>query len=209
MSEDVSAQIRTGTTVILVSALVAVILNLMVVAQSILNDGLSNLQAGIASISEQEFENYNQKKPTGTEVRSAISLYSGRDIAILVQTINARAQKTDKMGETGNYYNYGSLVDAANKVNTAHTGTDDPSGTGKFYTIPASTVQTGRTEGKGSIILEYVREQSTQLIMDNSNVKGTLQTGNTQFILSSARFKSELIRNSTGTIIGICFTQYS
>ena len=86
MSEDVSATMRVGVTVILVAALVATVLNLMVMSQSILSNGQSTLQSGIDQVSQQEFEAYNNKKVSGTLVQTAISLYQGRDIAIVVQT---------------------------------------------------------------------------------------------------------------------------
>ena len=43
MGEDVSSQIRTGITVILVAALITAVLNLMVVAQNIMANGLGTL----------------------------------------------------------------------------------------------------------------------------------------------------------------------
>lgn len=55
MSEDVSATMRVGITVILVAALVAVVLNLMVMSNSLLNNGQTTLQSGIDSVSAQEF----------------------------------------------------------------------------------------------------------------------------------------------------------
>ena len=45
MSEDISSQVRLGATIILVAALIAAVLSLMVVAQSVLSSGLSTLQA--------------------------------------------------------------------------------------------------------------------------------------------------------------------
>ena len=56
MSEDISGMIRVGVTIILVATLVAVVLNLAVIGQSTLNSGMSNLQAGVTQISQQEFQ---------------------------------------------------------------------------------------------------------------------------------------------------------
>ena len=72
MSEDISGMIRVGVTIILVATLVAVVLNLAVIGQSTLNSGMSNLQAGVTQISQQEFQNYNQRTITGTEVQSVV-----------------------------------------------------------------------------------------------------------------------------------------
>ena len=86
MSEDVSATMRVGITVILVAALVATVLNLMVMSNSLLSGGQSTLQSGIDSVSQQEFAGFNNVRVTGTQVQTALNLFQGRDIAILVQT---------------------------------------------------------------------------------------------------------------------------
>ena len=86
MSEDVSATMRVGITVILVAALVATVLNLMVMSSSLLGGGQTTLQSGIDSVSTQEFAPYDNTKVSGTQVATALSLFQGRDVAILIQT---------------------------------------------------------------------------------------------------------------------------
>ena len=56
MAEDISAQARTGVTVMALAALVAVVLNIMVIAQSIVSTGMSTLQSGVDAIKMQEYE---------------------------------------------------------------------------------------------------------------------------------------------------------
>ena len=68
MSEDVSASVRVGITIILVAALVATVLNLMVMSTSLLNSGRSTLQGGIDSISQQEFAAYDNTKVSGGKI---------------------------------------------------------------------------------------------------------------------------------------------
>lgn len=121
MSEDVSSQVRLGATIILVAALIAAVLSLMVVAQTILANGMSTLQTGASQISAQEFDKYNNKKISGTEVKSAMSLYAGRDLALVVRTSSCKERSIynvedgDKDGSNNmNYipwaYNYGALL---------------------------------------------------------------------------------------------------
>lgn len=190
MSEDVSSQIRVGITVILVAALVAGVLNLMVVAQSILGSGLSTLQSGVDQISMQEFENYNQKKVSGTQVKSALALYEGRDIAIVVRTNSC----IDGTNGAPWAYNYGSLLEDS----VADSGND----TGLVYKVTSELKKnTGETFYTKNLKLE------SGVIESNNNTKGTTATGDTEFILESARFRAELIKDDTSTIVGICFTQ--
>ena len=131
MSEDVSSQVRLGATIILVAALIAAVLSLMVVAQTILSNGLSTLQAGVDQISTQEYEKYNGKKLSGTDVKAALSLYSGKDVCIIIRTTacidgSARSGVYNSSSNTydaaaGDYvwgYMYGTLL--------AINGTDGP-----------------------------------------------------------------------------------
>jgi len=52
-----------------------------------------------ARVAQKEFENYNQAVKTGIEVKSALSLYEGRDVAIVVRTpsINIIANNSTKV----------------------------------------------------------------------------------------------------------------
>ena len=79
MSEDVSATMRVGITVILVAALVATVLNLMVMSNSLLSGGQTTLQSGIDSVSTQEFASYDNTKVSGTQVTTEIGRASCRE----------------------------------------------------------------------------------------------------------------------------------
>lgn len=190
MSEDVSSQIRVGVTVILVAALVAVVLNLMVVSQSILGSGMGTLQSGVDRITNQEFESYNQKKLSGTVVKSTLALYEGRDIAILTRPLSCVNNTA-----AGTWaYNYGSLL----KGSVQDSGNDS----GLVYKLSTALVKKA-----GDSFYTNNLELESGMIPTNNNTKGVATTGDTEFILESARYRSELIKDETGTIVGIIFTQ--
>lgn len=190
MSEDISASVRTGITVILVAALVAVILNLMVVAQSIMGSGQTKLQSGVDQINLQEYAPYDQKKVSGTSVMSAISLFDGRDISIIIRNKAC----IDGTASAPYGYNYGSILE----VSTQDTAND----TGMVYKIDAAL-----TRNAGDSFFSAQLKNENGIIPTSSNTKGITTTGDTEFILESARFRSELIKDNTGTIVGIMFTQ--
>ena len=155
MSEDVSAQVRVGCTIILVAALVAAVLNLMVVAQSILSSGMSTLQAGTERVAVQEFENYNMKKRTGTEVKSAMTLYMNRDIAICVKTLAG-----DKVNQ------YGAQLDT----------TEFKVADGKTY-IQAeykTDTTTGAIEFNGDISGTVTKSNTKEFIVESKRFNSTL-----------------------------------
>lgn len=276
MSEDVSATMRVGITVILVAALVAVVLNLMVMSNSLLNNGQTTLQSGIDSVSAQEFAVYDNTKVSGTQVSTAMSLFAGRDVAIVIQTKAFRENNSHKgSNQAGTALNYGALLTGdgnsstssnfpiAFKVNDtganltfATTGNttgaikggpmnfNDTSykvqngpGTIAKIAIPGDSGNTDinvttflTSQAKTAWVVTYSASEvaggkcamyrtagasfwtgqlhnTNGLVDGNYDVIGTTELGNDAYLLSSSRFSSVLIKDQTGSIIGIFFQQ--
>lgn len=207
MNEDLSATIRTGVTVVIVAALVSTVLSLMVVAQTILSAGQGTLQSGVDRVSLQQFEVYNGGSQSGTDVKAAVSLYASQDLAILIHTKSMDAD--DSMGSEY-YYNFNALL-----------GTTKPDGSADPYFKPADETvagtQTRVYKGvKSDTNLHVVQGQpylvselatTNGVIAFNGDVKILTTKGSNCYILDSARFNSQLIKDKNDLIIGIIFTQ--
>ena len=225
MSEDVSATMRVGITVILVAALVATVLNLMVMSNSLLSGGQTTLQSGIDSVSEQEFASYDNTKVSGTQVATALSLFQGRDVAIVVQT---KAFASLDNSTSGMAINYGALLTKDGKASTdGNIAQISKSGTngllsstvvGNVITDQAKTAYIitwtdDNTAGhslirnNGAAYFTGYLHNSHGLVDTSYDIIGTTELGNAAFLLSSARFSSILIKDPTGSIIGIFFRQ--
>lgn len=229
MSEDVSATMRVGITVILVAALVATVLNLMVMSNSLLSGGQTTLQSGIDSVSEQEFASYDNTKVSGTQVNTALSLFQGRDVAIVIQTkAFCEADKPNSgAGPNANWaINYGALLTKDGKSSNGSTNmpdkysASDGTGHGKntFITSQAKTAYLVNFAEGTAANMALVRQDgaayytgylhNTSGLVDSSyDIIGTTELGNSAYLLSSARFSSVLIKDPTGSIIGIFFRQ--
>lgn len=235
MSEDVSATMRVGITVILVAALVAVVLNLMVMSNSLLNGGQTTLQSGIDSVSQQEFTSYDNTKVSGTQVNTALSLFQGRDVAILIQTQayvdNDKSNNTDTKGYA---FNYGALITSNGQASQGTSpgtgnypakieGTATAHGASNFISAQAKTAYlvgwseeaaptgdyTACVRNSGASNFTALLHNSYGLTDSNYDLIGTTELGNSQYLLSSARFSSVLIKDPNGSIIGILFRQIS
>lgn len=224
MSEDVSATMRVGITVILVAALVATVLNLMVMSNSLLSNGQTTLQSGIDSVSTQEFAAYDNTKVSGTQVATALSLFQGRDVAIVIQT-KAFADLKSKSGESYNTkaINYGALLTAngtaSNSTNPIIAIEDSKEEHGNFITTQSKTAyvieftEEGQSDGKsiwrdkGAANYTGYLHNSSGLVDSSYDTIGTTELGNAAYLLSSSRFSSVLIKDPTGSIIGIFFKQ--
>lgn len=219
MSEDVSATMRVGITVILVAALVATVLNLMVMSNSLLSGGQTTLQSGIDSVSTQEFASYDNTKVSGTQVSTALSLFQGRDVAILIQT-KAFAEAAD--GGADKAINYGAILTKDGKSSTTSNMPAKQtyaSGTSSTYLTPqaktAYVVNFSDTDAANTAIVRKAGAANYEGYLHNSNglvdssydIIGTTELGNSAYLLSSSRFSSVLIKDPTGSIIGIFFKQ--
>lgn len=210
MSEDISSQVRLGATIILVAALIAAVLSLMVVAQSVLSSGLSTLQAGVSQIQNQEYEKYNNKKVTGTEVKAALSLYAGKDIGIVLRTTTCINGKGD---ETCWAYIYNTLLSSDGST-TGYSKV--ATGVNKNAVIIKSAPGTSDTATNGSAIWQlsgeagyrsYISANANGTYYTSFETSGITKVGNAQYVLDSARFQANLVKSPDGTIIGIVFEQ--
>lgn len=219
MSEDVSATMRVGITVILVAALVATVLNLMVMSNSLLSGGQTTLQSGIDSVSTQEFASYDNTKVSGTQVSTALSLFQGRDVAIVIQT-KAFAEAAD--GGADKAINYGAILTKDGKSSSPsnmpekHTYASGTSST--YLTQQAKTAyivnfsdtnvaNTAIVRKAGAANYEGYLHNNNGLVDSSYDIIGTTELGNSAYLLSSSRFSSVLIKDPTGSIIGIFFKQ--
>lgn len=220
MSEDVSATMRVGITVILVAALVATVLNLMVMSNSLLSGGQTTLQSGIDSVSTQEFATYDNTKVSGTQVATALSMFQGRDVAVVIQTKAFAAIDADHDTKA---INYGAILTSdGQSSSSSNLPAKITTNTGDGANIITSQAKTAYvikfTDGANTSGASLWRESgapnytgylhnSNGLVDSCYDTIGTTELGNAAYLLSSSRFSSVLIKDPTGSIIGIFFKQ--
>lgn len=200
MNEDLSATIRTGVTVVIVAALVSTVLSLMVVAQTILTAGQGTLQAGVDRVALQQYEVYNGGTQSGTDVRAALSLYSSSDIAIIIHTASMDA---------GKYYNFNSLLsnpDGNSMQTAAGTKSEEQAG-GSTVTVYTGQQSSFIKEVTGQPYVLGALAVTNGITQFNGDIKIVTTKGSNCYILDSARFNSQLIKDKNDLIIGIMFTQ--
>ena len=208
MEDNVALGIRISVTIVLVASLVATVLTLMVIGQSILGGGQNKLQTGLSQVQQQDLVQYANVTKKGSVVKSTISLYQGEPVAILVKT-SALAQSSTGLGDglaqdvipasgTGMYFNYGCLLKGAAKTSQK----DD----NNHYHVTISCNPNVKTL-EGQSYLEGQLLVKNGIKQTNFDTKGTVSIGNAEAILDNGLFYSQLIKDITGEIIGIIFTQ--
>ena len=105
MGDDLSTGAKIGIGLVILCFLIAIVLSLLMVVKNITNSGANQLESGLGQMMATTYDDYDQKIVTGTKVTSAIKLFSGEPIGIVVVT-----GLCQDAGTNGGYC-YGALLD--------------------------------------------------------------------------------------------------
>ncbi len=173
-------------------------------------------------MSQSQFTDFDQKIVTGTQVVSALTFFSGQTIAVLIETKafrdgqNVAATHSAPMVTrsptrvalinvtaftvAGTYINYNAQL----AINAAG-GVGSPTGFGAPKQIFAVSPAIHFSGGFYTAISGFVH--TAAVIHFNGVTIGVNTTGNAEFISPSTRFRAHLIKDVSGTIIGVAFSQ--
>ena len=216
MEKEISSGAMLGVVLIALAAIIGLGFGVFAIAKGTANDGLVAVQDNLASVGDSVYEDYNQKVITGTQVVSAYSSFEGKSVAILIAT---KAHLTNQT--KGHHSDHASPI----YVKTDQTTTDSTGKTVQNYTmINYNALLANASNGTGAapnapdslginlVNGVYVATKGFQSDA-NSNVlydtvkSGLTKSGNTEYVPSTARFNANLIKDSSGTILGIAFVQ--
>lgn len=216
MEKEISSGAMLGIVLIALAAIIGLGFGVFAIAKGTANDGLVQVQDNLASVGESIYDDYNQKVITGTQVVSAYNTFEGKSIAILIAT---KAHLTSQ--DTGHHADHADPI----YVTTDQTTTDSEGATQANYKmINYNALLANADNGDGEdanapdgagISLQngtYIATKGFQADA-NSNVlfdtvtSGMSKSGNTEYIPSTARFNANLIKDSSGTVLGIAFVQ--
>ncbi len=208
MGTDISEGAKVGIILVILCALIAIVFSLLTMMKNITSSGSQSLQNGLDQLTDSEFQNYDQKNVSGTDVAAAIKIFEGRPIGFVVYT-----QADQKAGDdTGHWY--GAKLTAAADL----TDNEDHSGTnaGEIGTIVIRQEASDEpADAPTDAIIKYGTNSYYTGALDmssganeyNMNVRPLSVTGVRTYVRSSAKFLAELIKDPTGTKIGVCFSQ--
>ncbi|RJX39148.1 hypothetical protein D3P09_16785 [Paenibacillus pinisoli] len=185
MEGELGSGARIAIALIVIGVIISIIFVILGFTRGTTNQGITTVQNSMDSMSLAQFDDYDQKIMSGTQVVAAIKLFEGRPVAQLVRTTSFLGANPSL--DTRGGHNYGALLTGA----TLDTST-------KLYTKTTIAKKGSHYE---------VGLESTDGIKYNMYYLPTTQSGTASFVRPTAKFLAELIKDSTGTIVGICFTQ--
>ncbi|QMV40505.1 hypothetical protein [Cohnella cholangitidis] len=189
MEGELGSGARIAIALIVIGVIISVIFVILGFTRGTTNSGITTVQNSMDSMSLAQFDDYDQKILSGTQVTSAIKLFDGRPVAMVVRTRALRATPTTAAAEG---HNYGALL-----VGSTPSG----SGDNRIFT----TVTMSKAALTNSFYTHNLQTTGTEQY--NMLIIPTTRSGTPTFIRPTAKFMAELIQDATGTIVGICFTQ--
>lgn len=219
MEKEISSGTMLGIVLIALAAVIGLGFGVFSIAKGVANEGTVNVQDNLSVVSESSFDDYNDKIVTGTMVKSAVQTFSGKSVAILINTtamdkevvtynkhvsmqtvvfeLDANGDATVTVGsldggdafdaneDGNNYINYNALLDFNNDACALY-------------------LQDGIYIAEG---IPFAVNSSTGKVEFDYSVGGFSRTGNCEYLAPTAKFDANLIKDETGTNIGIVFTQ--
>lgn len=215
MGTDISEGAKVGIILIILCALIAIVFSLLTMMKNITSSGSQSLQNGLDQLGDSEFQSYDQKTVSGTDVAAAIKIFEGRPVSFVVVTT------ADQKAATGGTYTghlYGAYLTCTDPA-AGVAGDDAGTNAGKYWQVSVNPANSDAEPGEvaaadgvqkytgNSYYTAALYTNASGVVEYNMNTKPISVTGKKTYVRSSAKFMAELIKDPTGTKIGVVFTQ--
>lgn len=249
MEKEISSGAMLGIVLIALAAIIGLGFGVFAIAKSTANEGVTKVQDNLSAVSDSDFQDYDQKIVTGTQVISALNNFDGKNCAVLIMTQankdlavtdeatlltgNGVDSAYDKAGKPlSNYLVAASLrtIDADNNVSYEATslGCEDSKGEeienplyinynallGADATL-ASEIDVNCTSGRliyfdnNKFITTTTFEAKNGKVQFNNITANLSKSGMMEYVTSGARFQAYVIKDSSGSYMGVAFEQIS
>ena len=228
MEKEISSGAMLGIVLIALAAIIGLGFGVFAIAKGTANDGIVQVQDNLGTVSQQQFQDYDQKVIAGTQVTSALKNFEGKAVSILVQTkALADGQSIASAGDhklapvvnlpysaggstvTGGFLNYNAIMakDAnGTMTSTIAGGAAVGSATGSQPAKLTGALELTLQNGVYNTAYGFATDSNGAVQFDNSTA-GVYKSGNAEYISSTAKFQANLITDKSGTIVGVVFRQ--
>jgi hypothetical protein len=222
MEKEISSGAMLGIVLIALAAIIGIGFGIFAIAKSTANDGITNVQDSLATVSDSTFDDYNQKTVTGSTVKTAITNLSGKAYAILINTQAMNAGQATTTAHTSVFTfdgqeAYNSSYSKAWVNLNALLSTDGTKTNVVGAAVAAKgTMTAAKITKTASLSLDSgVYKSSYTFYTENGNVQYDTKTGSINTsgdclqITDNTKFKANLIKDDAGVIRGVVFEQIS
>lgn len=204
MENEVRQTVMLGDVLILLAAIILVSFASFNIGRNLATDGTIKNQVLAGDFSNLEMETYNDKILSGRDVIEFIK--NNDNMAILVNTAKMRVDYPLSFSKDLNvqfmnsraYINYGILLSIGSgyEVQTVSSG--------ESLKLLENTLmlKDGQVISEGFYIVD-----EEGMVVKNKDLTSCKDSGSVEYIDIYSKFDANLIRDTMGTVIGVCFTQ--
>lgn len=233
MEKEVSNGAMLGIVLIALAAIIGLGFGIFAIAKGTASDGIVGVQDNLNQVGASAFTSYDQRIVTGTEVASAYHNFEGKPIAILVATQATKDRSgsgTSSIGDLRNgagvkpeFMDYVSASGSGVVIKTNQT-VENPDGRTvalnfiNYNAILLPVEFTMKVDGSSVSLDGLINDNGTYKmsgsfkvaqgkVVTNNSIGNLSKSGMMEYVSSGSRFQANLIKDQSGTIMGIAFEQ--
>ena len=237
MEKEISSGTMLGIVLIALAAVIGLGFGVFSIAKGVANEGTVGVQDNLNTVTDSAFEDYNDKVVTGTQVKSAIQNFEGKSVAIIINTtamnkgVKSYANRTTKDVTDGTgasvtiggctvlqvngkaYVNYNALLSSTTDgsvIGTLEVGNpvaaEDGTPIQTAVKLKNSDEDAKLKDGILTVSHAFALDEDGKVMFDYS-IGGQSRSGNCEYVSASSKFEANIIKDTSGTNIGIMFTQ--
>jgi hypothetical protein len=227
VEREISSGAMLGIVLLALAAVIGLGFGVFSIAKGIANEGTVNVQDSLGAVSLQMFLDYDQKIITGTQVVAALKGFEGKPYAILIssrafmsnQAVATEHNATGTMVGTAtptwvgttagtDFINYNAQL-ASDSAGAKPARLMGASTNTRYPTVAPATVSGSPliTMNNGTYIARFGFATSGGEVSFDNATAGVFKSGNSEYVPSSTKFAANLIKDSSGSIMGITFKQ--
>lgn len=229
MGEESVEGSKMGTSFIIYAALIGLAILAFTAAKYLVGSGTNEIQNNAQAVEDSVYDDYNAKPVSGTGVKTALETFKGHDIMILVHTlcegdeggnfigaVNVERNAGDKIGFTATDKNPWRVVrvDGFSADSNYGVGMDKgPGDNGAYFINYGAVAANGKDvhakKGSGMFIYDgdFFEDKNTGEVIHNVQTKYIGKRGSAEYISDDGLFDANLIKDQSGEITGIMFSQ--
>lgn len=239
MEKEISSGAMLGIVLIALAAIIGIGFGIFAIAKGTANTGVTNVQEQLENVNQSEFTDYDQTIVTGQQVKSAYQNFEGKSTAVLIATQavkdNCTGGKLKDDTVAGIKDKYGTVAAVPyvaaylDKGYTTAMGWTTSSGTALAKDNELFINYNALLANKdGGYTNSASNKSNPKIYFDNNcyravngyytnsgkigmnNISGNLsKSGMVEFLPTSARFQAYLVKDASGTTMGVAFEQIS
>ena len=239
MEKEISNGAMLGIVLIALAVIIALGFGIFSIGKGTANEGVNKVQTQLMSVQASEFADFDQKVVTGTQVKSALSTFEGKSVAILIGTSALRDAVAEYDTAKNDIYN-GSAGKTLDKLpiirwsgSTVGSETNDSQVNynallkiaieedAETLEIPEGEEGEEKVDEDADVgVISFNSDSGKYKFTGTFAVKGGIvqlytsigdinKTGMTEYINPGSKFNANLIEDASGTIVGVVFNQLS